>query len=62
VNSHNGSPFRAAALEQYARADQADVSVRRPAGARLVVLWVLLVLALAAGGAWLMVAWRYLAG
>jgi hypothetical protein len=41
---------------------QAAVPVRRPPGALLVGLWVLLLVTLAAGGAWLTVAWRYLAG
>jgi hypothetical protein len=56
------SPFRATAVERYARMGQAAMSVRRPPGALLVGLWVVLLVTLAAGGAWLMVAWRYLAG
>ena len=54
-------PFRATALEHYARSTPPTVAVRRPSVALVVVLWLLLVLALAAGAAWLTVAWRYLA-
>jgi hypothetical protein len=61
VSANGTSPFRAAAIEQYARSGQPVVSVRRPSVALLVVLWLLLVLALAAGATWLTVAWRYFA-
>jgi len=61
VRSNGTSPFRAAALEQYARTGQPTVAVRRPGFALLLVLWLLLCVALAAGGAWLLVALRYLA-
>jgi hypothetical protein len=62
VTANGTSPFRAEAIERYARTRQAAVSVRRPEAARLAVLWLLLLLALGASGAWLMLAWRYLTG
>jgi hypothetical protein len=61
VSANGASPFRAAALKHYARPTQPTVAVRRPSVAVVVVLWLLLVLALAAGAAWLTVAWRYFA-
>jgi hypothetical protein len=61
VSVNGSSPFRADAIERYARTRQAAVSVRRPGAARLAVLWLLLLLAVVAGGAWLILAWRYLA-
>jgi hypothetical protein len=56
------SPFRAAAIEQYARTRHSTVAVRRPAVALLMALWLLLCLALTAGVMWLLVAWPYVAG
>jgi hypothetical protein len=61
VSTNGASPFRAAAIERHARTGEPAVSVRRPSVVLLVVLWLLLVLALAAGAAWLTLAWRYLA-
>jgi hypothetical protein len=48
-------------MERYARTSQPAVSRRHPTRALLVLLWLLLVLALAVVGAWLTVAWRYVA-
>jgi cobalamin biosynthesis Mg chelatase CobN len=62
TDTDKASPFRATAVERYARTREAAVPVRRPPGALLVVLWVLLLVTLAAGGVWLTVAWRYFAG
>jgi hypothetical protein len=61
MSANGASPFRAAALERYARSREVTVAVRRPSGALLAVLWVLLLAALAVGGVWLTLAWRYLA-
>jgi hypothetical protein len=38
------------------------VAVRRRPGGLLLGLWLLVLLALAASGAWLLVGWQYLAG
>jgi fatty acid desaturase len=62
ANANKTSPFRATAVERYTRQRETAVSVRRPPGALLVGLWVLLLVTLALGGAWLTVAWRYLVG
>ncbi|HEY1297890.1 MAG TPA: hypothetical protein VGJ60_32830 [Chloroflexota bacterium] len=56
------SPFRATALERYASTRDAAVAVRRPPGGLLLGLWLLVLLALAASGAWLLAGWHYLFG
>jgi hypothetical protein len=38
------------------------VAVRRPPGGLLLGLWLLVLLALAASGAWLLAGWHYLFG
>jgi hypothetical protein len=61
VGVNGASPFRTTAVERYARTRPAPVTAGQPTRALLVTLWLVLILALAAGGVWLAVAWRYLA-